>query len=99
MQERMLGRTGRGGGHVGRGAGHRGAGCGAVADPMGVRVGAVDAGVTFIDTADVYGHGRSETLIGEFLKANPGVPLTVATKMGRRVAQVPANYVMENFRS
>ncbi|BCJ55644.1 oxidoreductase [Actinoplanes sp. NBRC 14428] len=57
---------------------------------------AVDAGVTFIDTADVYGDGRSEQVIGSFLKSRTG--LTVATKMGRRVDQDPANFTLANFR-
>ena len=59
---------------------------------------AVDAGVTFIDTADVYGDGRSEQIIGSFLKDRPG-HCTVATKMGRRVAQEPGNYTLDNFRA
>ena len=46
---------------------------------------AVEAGVTFFDTADVYGDGRSEQLIGRFINDNPDLVLTVATKMGRRV--------------
>src|SRR6185436_16885168 len=58
---------------------------------------AVDAGVTFIDTADVYGDGRSEQIIGSFLKDKP--QLTVATKMGRRVAQEFGNYNLDNFRA
>jgi aryl-alcohol dehydrogenase-like predicted oxidoreductase len=58
---------------------------------------AVDAGVTFIDTADVYGDGRSEQIIGSFLKDRPG--LMVATKIGRRVAQEPGNYTLDNFRA
>ena len=58
---------------------------------------AVDAGVTFIDTADVYGDGRSEQIIGSFLADHPG--LTVATKMGRRMAQEPGNYTLDNFRA
>lgn len=58
---------------------------------------AAEAGVTFIDTADVYGDGRSEQIVGRFAKGRP--ELTVATKMGRRVAQVPSNYVMDNFRA
>src|SRR5919112_1952760 len=58
---------------------------------------AVDAGVTFIDTADVYGDGRSEQIIGSFIKGRPG--LTVATKMGRRMAQEVANYNLDNFRA
>ena len=45
---------------------------------------AVDAGVTFIDTADVYGDGRSERLVGRLLRERPE-PLVVATKFGRRV--------------
>ncbi len=60
---------------------------------------AVDAGVTFIDTADVYGDGRSEQLIGRFLRGRPGAGLTVATKMGRRVPQQPEAYTLDNFRS
>ena len=45
---------------------------------------AVDAGVTFLDTADVYGDGRSEQLIGRFLRERDGDGITVGTKMGRR---------------
>ena len=47
---------------------------------------AVDRGVTFIDTADVYGSGRSEMLIGKFLKTLPADKqkrLFIATKLGR----------------
>jgi aryl-alcohol dehydrogenase-like predicted oxidoreductase len=60
---------------------------------------AVEAGVTFLDTADVYGDGRSERLIGRFLREHPGRDLTVATKMGRRLPQEPANYTLDNFRA
>jgi aryl-alcohol dehydrogenase-like predicted oxidoreductase len=58
---------------------------------------AADAGVTFFDTADVYGDGRSEKVIGAFVKDRPGI--TVATKMGRRVPQEPAAYTLDNFRA
>ncbi|GGQ54054.1 oxidoreductase [Couchioplanes caeruleus subsp. azureus] len=58
---------------------------------------AVDAGMTFIDTADVYGDGRSERIIGSFLREAPA--LTVATKMGRRMPQEPGNYTLDNFRA
>ena len=44
---------------------------------------AADSGVTFFDTADVYGDGRSEQLIGRFLKRHQGPPVFVATKLGR----------------
>jgi aryl-alcohol dehydrogenase-like predicted oxidoreductase len=59
----------------------------------------VESGVTFFDTADVYGDGRSEQLIGRFLRGRPDAGVLVATKMGRRVAQDPANFTLENFRA
>jgi len=43
---------------------------------------AADNGVTFFDTADVYGDGKSETFIGEFLKTTDK-KIFVATKLGR----------------
>ncbi|WP_103061543.1 aldo/keto reductase [Actinomyces qiguomingii] len=58
---------------------------------------ALDAGVTFIDTADVYGDGRSERFVGAFAAAHPEAGLTVATKMGRRVEQTPENYTRQAF--
>ncbi|HEU0257617.1 MAG TPA: aldo/keto reductase, partial [Microbacteriaceae bacterium] len=60
---------------------------------------AADAGVTVFDTADVYGDGRSESLIGRFLRAHPDLAVTVTTKMGRRAEQQPENYTAENFRA
>ena len=45
----------------------------------------LDAGVNFIDTADVYGDGRSETIIREVLKARGGARPFVTTKAGRRL--------------
>src|SRR6185312_13624263 len=56
---------------------------------------AVKEGVTFFDTADVYGDGRSETFCGRLRERHPDV--FVATKMGRRVAQDPINYNRDNF--
>src|SRR3954465_13608280 len=58
---------------------------------------AADAGVTFLDTADVYGDGRREQVIGAIVKSRPGI--TVATKMGRRFEQRPENYTLDNFRA
>ena len=46
---------------------------------------AVDLGVNFLDTADVYGDGRSEKLIGRLLKERPQDEILVATKAGRRL--------------
>ncbi|WP_399176919.1 aldo/keto reductase [Streptomyces sp. WAC 05379] len=60
---------------------------------------AVESGVTFFDTADVYGDGRSEQTIAGFLRARPEPDIFVATKMGRRVDQIPENYVLDNFRA
>ncbi len=61
---------------------------------------AVDAGVTFLDTADVYGDGRSEQLVGRLLKERPDAGLTVATKMGRRAdPHVPESFTPENLRA
>jgi aryl-alcohol dehydrogenase-like predicted oxidoreductase len=48
---------------------------------------AVDAGVNFIDTADVYGDGRSERLVARLRRERPGETLYVATKAGRRLPQ------------
>jgi aryl-alcohol dehydrogenase-like predicted oxidoreductase len=90
---------GRSVGVVGLGCWQLGADWGTVdeADALAVLHAAVDSGVTFLDTADVYGDGRSERLIGRFLRDRGGAGLTVATKMGRRVDQVPENYTRENF--
>jgi aryl-alcohol dehydrogenase-like predicted oxidoreductase len=46
---------------------------------------AVDLGVNFLDTADVYGDGRSERFIGGLLGERPGDEIFVATKAGRRL--------------
>ncbi len=101
MEERNLGRTGRPVSVVGLGTWQLGADWGDVsqADALTVLEAAAEEGVTFFDTADVYGDGRSETTIGRFLADNPGSGITVATKMGRRVDQVPENYVLDNFRA
>src|SRR5215467_10617701 len=101
VEERILGRTGRAVSVVGLGTWQLGADWGEVgeADALAVLGAAAQAGVTFLDTADVYGDGRSERLIGQFLAANPGLTMTVATKMGRRVPQDPAQYTLANFRA
>lgn len=40
----------------------------------------MDAGITFVDTAEVYGFGQSERFLGEFVKQKPGVTPQIATK-------------------
>jgi len=59
----------------------------------------VVSGVTVFDTADVYGDGRSERVIGAFLAAHPELDIFVATKMGRRVEQKDEFYTLDNFRA
>src|ERR1022692_1086471 len=101
VEERTLGRTNRAVSVIGLGTWQLGADWGDVddADALAVLDAAVETGITFLDTADVYGDGRSERLIGQFLASNPGLRLTVATKMGRRVAQDPDLYTLANFRA
>ncbi len=100
MEQRTLGRTGRQVSVVGLGTWQLGADWGDVseADARAVLEASAEAGVTFYDTADVYGDGRSERIVGEFLAAHADSGFTVATKMGRREDQVPENYVEDNFR-
>jgi aryl-alcohol dehydrogenase-like predicted oxidoreductase len=90
---------GRSVGVIGLGAWQLGADWGTVteADAHATLQAAVDGGVTFFDTADVYGDGRSEQIIGSFRKDHPEI--TVATKMGRRVPQEPSAYTLDNFRA
>jgi len=101
MEQRNAKRLGRDVGVIGLGCWQLGADWGEVddADALAVLHGAADRGVTFFDTADVYGDGRSESLIGRFLRERGDAGLTVATKMGRRVEQLPENYSRENFRA
>jgi aryl-alcohol dehydrogenase-like predicted oxidoreductase len=101
VEQRVLGRTNRPVSVIGLGTWQLGADWGAVSEgeALDVLQAAVESGVTFLDTADVYGDGRSERIIGRFIAGNAGQGLTVATKMGRRVDQVPENYTLENFRA
>ena len=101
MEEHVLGRTERPVSVIGLGTWQLGADWGEVSETAALQVlsAAVESGVTVFDTADVYGDGRSERLIGRFRAENPELPIMVATKMGRRVDQVPENYTLQNFRA
>lgn len=101
MEHRTLGRTGREVSVIGLGTWQLGADWGEVTEAAAREVleASAAAGVTFYDTADVYGDGRSEQILGRFLAAHPDAGFTVATKMGRRMEQVPANYRPDNFRA
>jgi aryl-alcohol dehydrogenase-like predicted oxidoreductase len=102
METRVLGRTGRAVSAVGLGAWQLGGDWGEVgaADALATLHGAVDAGITFLDTADVYGDGRSERLIGTFLRERTDVDVLVATKAGRRAdPHVADAYTADALRS
>ncbi|MFI7587736.1 aldo/keto reductase [Spongisporangium articulatum] len=100
MEQRTLGRTQRPVSVVGLGTWQLGADWGEVReeDALAVLEAAYDAGVRFFDTADVYGDGRSEELVGRFL-ANGRPDVLVATKAGRRLPQQPENYTLDNLRA
>jgi aryl-alcohol dehydrogenase-like predicted oxidoreductase len=97
----MIGRMGRQVSAVGLGTWQLGADWGKVdeGEALAILDAAVDNGVTLLDTADVYGDGRSERLIGQFLAGRQGEGILVATKMGRRVEQRPEHYTLDNFRA
>lgn len=100
MEQRRLGKTGRRVSAIGFGGWAIGGTWGKVSDDdaMAALRAAADAGVDFYDTADVYGDGRSERLIGALLKERPGDGLMVATKAGRRLdPHVAAGYTSSNL--
>jgi aryl-alcohol dehydrogenase-like predicted oxidoreductase len=87
MRNHAFGRTSFTVGEIGFGAWQIGGSWGDVAEADGAKAleAALDAGVTFIDTADVYGDGRSEKIIAGVLKSRGGDRPMVATKAGRRL--------------
>jgi aryl-alcohol dehydrogenase-like predicted oxidoreductase len=99
METREIARLCRHVSSVGLGCWQLGADWGNVeeSDALAVLNAAADAGVTFFDTADVYGDGRSERLVGRFRAERADAGVFVATKMGRRMDQIPENYVAANF--
>jgi len=100
VEQRRLGKTGRMVSTIGFGAWAIGGDWGGVDDADSLRAlhAAADAGVTLFDTADVYGDGRSERLIGQFLRQRSGEAIFVATKMGRRAPLDLAQYTPDAFR-
>jgi aryl-alcohol dehydrogenase-like predicted oxidoreductase len=99
MEQRTMQRLGRSAGVIGLGTWQLGADWGSVdADAARATLdAALEEGVNFFDTADVYGDGRSEQFCGELRSRHPDAGLLIATKMGRRVDQVAENYNPENF--
>ncbi|MBV9915619.1 MAG: aldo/keto reductase [Solirubrobacterales bacterium] len=97
MEQRRIERLAREVSVIGLGTWQLGADWGTI-DPDDARAtleAAVGEGITFFDTADVYGDGRSERFCGALRREHSNV--FVATKMGRRVEQRPENYTREAF--
>ena len=100
MEYRVLGRTGMSVSAVSFGAWAIGGSWGTVDDEESMRTlhSAIDSGVNFVDTADVYGDGRSERLVARLRRERPGETIYVATKAGRRLpTQTPGGYSRENL--
>ena len=100
MQQRPFGRMPFTVGPIGFGAWQIGGSWGEVseADGRAALNAALDAGMTFIDTADVYGDGRSERIVADVLSARGGDRPMVATKAGRRLnPHVADGYTAENL--
>jgi aryl-alcohol dehydrogenase-like predicted oxidoreductase len=100
MQYRSLGRTGFQVSTVSFGAWAIGGTWGHVSDDESLRalLRAVDRGVNFIDTADVYGDGHSERLVGRLRRERPRDGIVIATKAGRRLQpHVAAGYNRANL--
>ena len=102
MRYRSFGHSGGKVAEIGFGAWAIGDAWGQVDDAQSIAAlhAALDAGVDFIDTADVYGDGHSERLIARALKERGGERPLVATKVGRRLAQqVVSGYSAENLQA
>jgi aryl-alcohol dehydrogenase-like predicted oxidoreductase len=100
MEYRLLGRTDMKVSAISFGAWAIGGTWGAVDDEVSMRAlhAAVDAGTNFVDTADVYGDGRSERLVARLRRERKGESIFVATKAGRRLPkQTPEGYGGENL--
>lgn len=101
MNKRIFGKTGVSVSEVGLGTWQLGGDWGEVADTaaLDILMQAKQAGITFFDTADVYGSGRSEKLIGQFLR-DAEEDIFVATKIGRRQDPGwPDNFLLEKMRA
>lgn len=101
MNKRRFGKTGWMITEVGLGTWNIGAGWGDVSEEQGKAAvnAALDGGINFIDTADVYGDGRSERIIADVLnERQPDERIYVVTKAGRRLPeQVTEGYTKENL--
>ncbi len=99
MKYRIFGKTNWKVSDVGLGTWALGGGWGRVSesDAIGVLEKAIERGIDFFDTADVYGDGKSEQLIGQVLKSTDQ-KIYVATKFGRRLdPHVSSGYTKDNL--
>ena len=102
MQTRTLGRTGLDVTVVGFGSLTIGGAFGPVEDAISMQAlhASIDAGMNFIDTSDAYGAGRSETLIGQFLKERPDRDqIILCTKGGNNMVTGQRNFTPEYIRN
>jgi aryl-alcohol dehydrogenase-like predicted oxidoreductase len=100
MQYRQLGRTDMKVSAISFGAWAIGGTWGTVDDEQSMKAlhAAIDAGTNFVDTADVYGDGRSERLVARLCRERRGERIFVATKAGRRLpTQTPEGYSRANL--
>nr|WP_314418951.1 aldo/keto reductase [uncultured Erwinia sp.] len=100
MKHRTLGKTGQKVSEIGFGAWAIGGTWGEVSveDAEDALNAALDTGVDFIDTADVYGDGRSEKIIASVLNQRGGERPFIATKLGRRLSpHQAAGYTAKNL--
>lgn len=93
MKRRNLGRNGLPVSEVGLGCWQFGGDFGPISDETAYEImnTSIENGVDFFDTADVYGNGKSESLIGKFLKIS-GAKIKIATKFGRGSDVYPDKY-------
>ncbi|MBL4807889.1 MAG: aldo/keto reductase [Rhodobacteraceae bacterium] len=92
MKSRTLGKSGIRASEIGLGCWQLGGDFGPIDDARATATmqAAMDAGITFFDTADVYGGGSSETRVGAFVKGKSGI--SVATKVGRSADLFPTEF-------
>jgi aryl-alcohol dehydrogenase-like predicted oxidoreductase len=99
MKFREFGKTGFKTSEIGLGCWQLGSDWGEVSERTAESIldSALANGINFFDTADVYGAGRSESLIGKFLKKQRE-KIYVATKVGRNNQLYPNNYTQEGVK-
>ena len=99
MQTRTLGRSAMPVSEIGLGCWQLGGDFGPIQETSACNIieAAVEQGITFFDTADVYGGGRSEQYVGQVLKDAPS-NIKIATKYGRRENTYPDGYSLDDLR-